>query len=368
MSYDPYKAMYIHIPFCKQRCLYCDFVTSAEISECVMSRYVDNLIEEIRGAKKDGKLESIETIYIGGGTPTHLGNKLLTSLIYFLSITLDFSRLKEFTIECNPESLNESLVKDMYSLGVNRLSLGVQTFNDDYLNLLGRAHDSLCAKSAIENALLRFENVSIDLMCGLPGQTIFNWEEDLNEAMKFDIKHISVYPLTLERKIPLAKLIKKHKLPAIDEDLQADMMETADKFLSNYGFARYEVSNYSKTGFESIHNLAYWTGIPYIGFGKSACTMTQNDERRMRVQDGHVLDDLNKPQMVAEDLMMKMRTVKGVSYQEVENARQYLNRVDEVFNNLLDEGLIQTTDDSYIPTKRGWLSGNVLYEEIFGLA
>lgn len=368
MSYDPYKAMYIHIPFCKQRCLYCDFVTSAESSECVMSRYVDNLIEEIRLAKKDGKLESIETIYIGGGTPTHLGNKLLTSLIYFLSITLDFSKLKEFTIECNPESLNESLVKDMYSLGVNRLSLGVQTFNDEFLNMIGRVHNSNKARSAIDMALARFENVSIDLMCGLPGQTNFTWEEDLNEAMKFDIKHISIYPLTLERKVPLAKLIRKRKLPAIDEDLQADMMEISDKFLSKYGFARYEVSNYSKAGFESIHNLAYWTGIPYIGFGKSACTCTQNNERRMRVQDGRVLDDLDKPQMVAEDLMMKMRTVSGVSITEVDASKNYLPRVDAVFDHLTDEGLVKKTNTSYIPTKLGWLSGNILYGEIFDLA
>ena len=368
MSYDPYKAMYIHIPFCKQRCLYCDFVTSVESNEGIMSNYVDSLIEDIRVANKEGKLSSIETIYIGGGTPTHLGNKLLTSLIYFLSITLDFSKLKEFTIECNPESLNDPLVKDLYSLGVNRLSLGVQTFNDEFLNMIGRVHDSNKARSAIEMALARFENVSIDLMCGLPGQALLNWEEDLDTAVKFDIKHISVYPLTLERTTPLAKFIRKRKLPGIDEDLQADMMEAADNFLRDFDFARYEVSNYSKPGFESMHNLSYWTGVPYIGFGKSACAMTQNDERRMRVQDGRVLDDLNKPQMVAEDLMMKMRTVKGVSFQEVEKARQYLSRVDEVFNNLLDEGFIQTVDNSYIPTKRGWLSGNVLYGEIFDLA
>lgn len=368
MSYDSYKAMYIHIPFCKQRCLYCDFVTSAECNVDIMGNYVESLIEEIRVAKKEGKLASIETIYIGGGTPTHLGNKRLTSLIYFLSITLDFSKIKEFSVECNPESLSEALIKDMYSLGVNRLSLGVQTFNDNYLNMLGRAHDSLCAKSAIEMSLSRFNNVSIDLMCGLPGQTLSIWEDDLDVAVKFDIKHISVYPLTLEHSTPLAKLIRKRKLPRIDEDLQADMMEAADNFLRDFDFARYEVSNYSKPGFESIHNLSYWTGVPYIGFGKSACTMTQNDERRMRVQDRRVLDDLNKPQMVAEDLMMKMRTVKGVRITEVDVAKNYLPRVNEVFDHLTDEGLVEKTDSSYIPTKLGWLSGNVLYGEIFDLA
>lgn len=368
MAYDPYKAMYIHIPFCKKRCSYCDFVTSAEMTETVMRTYVEGLINDIKKAGAEGKLREIETVYIGGGTPTHLGNSILTSLLYFLSITLDMGNVKEFSIECNPESLTDNIIKDAFSLGVNRLSLGVQSFDDEFLKILGRVHDSNTAKNAIEMALARFDNVSIDLMCGLPGQTIIDWEDDLKCAMQFDIKHISVYPLTLDRKTEIAKLIRKRKLPAIDEDLQADMMESAETFLKNYNFSRYEVSNYARPGFESIHNLAYWTGVPYIGFGKSACTMTQSGDRRMRVQDGIVLDDLDKPQMVAEDLMMKMRTLKGVSVKDLENSKLYLNRVNEVFEHLLQEGLIERNKDCFVPTKKGWLSGNVLYGEIFDLA
>jgi oxygen-independent coproporphyrinogen III oxidase len=369
MAYDPYKAMYIHIPFCKQRCAYCDFATSAEKSDSKKVRkYVDKLILDIREASKQGKLSEIETVYIGGGTPTHLGHDKLVELVYFLSTTLLMQNVREFTVEANPESLNDEIVKDIYALGVNRLSLGVQSFQDQMLENLGRIHDSETAKNAIQSALTRFENASIDLMCGLPGQTTEMWEADLKTAGEIGVKHISIYPLTIEKGTKFYKLCMQGKMQWPDDDLQADMMQEASDTLKEYGFERYEVASYAKPGFESKHNSAYWQGVPYIGFGKSAATMTQNEERRMRVQDGRVTDDLNRSEMEAEDVMLGFRMSKGVSFKRLKQASEFLPELNNKLCELEAKGLIEKTDDSYVPTNKGWLCGNELYGEIFDLA
>ncbi len=369
MNHDPYRALYIHIPFCKARCFYCDFCTEAIKNDSRRVRkYLDRIIEEIRDWSKKGELDQIKTIYIGGGTPTHLGHKNLVELIYLISTTIDLRNVDEFTIEANPESLTEEIVKDIYALGVNRISIGVQSFNDDHLKSLGRIHDSSDAQRAIEIAQARFENVSIDLMCGLVGQTIDEWKADIEIAKSLRIQHISVYPLTAEEKTPYYKKCMRGKLPWPDQDLQADMMESAAELLSECGFSRYEVASYSLPSFESKHNIAYWSGIPYLGIGDSAATMTQNSSRRMRIQDRQVLDDLTYEQMVAEDIMLAFRMSRGVSCDQIRAASSTLPDIEGCIDKLLDKGLIEQVRDRYIPTKLGWLNGNELYGDIFDLA
>ncbi len=369
MNHDPYKALYIHIPFCKQRCFYCDFCTDAVKSDSMrVRRYVDKLISEIRDWSSKGELENIETIYIGGGTPTHLGHKKLVELIYLISTTIDLRCVSEFTIEANPESLSEEIVKDIYALGVNRISIGIQSFNDKHLRYLGRIHDSNQAKNAISIALKRFDNVSIDLMCGLPYQSLEEWDSDLEIVRTSNIAHVSIYPLTAEEKTPYYKQCMKGKAPWPDSDVQATMMERAQYLLGEAGFKRYEVASYSKAGFESRHNSAYWTGIPYLGIGRSATTMTQNSERRMRVQDKCVIDDLNHEQMVAEDIMLGFRMSKGVSEDQIYKASKTLPKLEDCIAHLIERSLIEKCDDRYCPTHLGWLNGNELYGEIFDLA
>ena len=172
MPHDPYRALYIHIPFCASRCIYCDFTTRAvSRDDARMDTYVEDLCLQIRRLAKEGEFAGLRTIYIGGGTPTHLGLGRLTQLIYTLSLSINFEQIEEFTVEANPESLTETMVRDIWALGVNRLSLGVQSFDDGILTLLGRAHDAAGAITAIEAAKTRFENISLDLMCGIPTQT-----------------------------------------------------------------------------------------------------------------------------------------------------------------------------------------------------
>lgn len=369
MPHDPYKALYIHIPFCASRCLYCDFTTQAiDAGSKKMDAYVEDLCLKIRKLAKEGELANLSTIYLGGGTPSYLGLGRLTQLLYTLSLSVDVDALEEFCYEANPESLTEAMVKDTFALGVNRISIGVQSFDDAILKTLNRAHDAEFARNAIRMAQTRFSNVSIDLMCGIPGQSDETFRASLQEAIDLGVQHISIYPLTVEDGTPLAKAIKKGQFPNIDEDAEARHMELAAEVLTAVGFHRYEVANYALPGYESRHNSIYWEGKPYLGLGTSAVTMTQNAERRMRVQDGHVQDDLSAPEMLAEDLMLAMRMSRGLPKNRVAEAVSVLSRVQECFAELVELGLVEETDDRYIPTVSGWLCGNELYGRIFDLA
>lgn len=367
--YDPYKALYIHIPFCKKRCAYCDFVTCAVAQDDPAIReYIEGLILDIRRASREEKLGSLETVYIGGGTPSHIGQGQLSNLLYTLSTSMHLTPEVECTMEANPESVTEPLIKDIWALGVNRLSIGVQSFNDEVLHTLGRVHSADDARRAIKTAQSRFENVSIDLMCGIPGQSFVDFEESLREAIELGVKHVSVYPLTVEEGTELEKRIEKGELKEYDQDEQALMMQMAASILEPAGLARYEVASYARPGFQCRHNITYWTGKPYLGIGTSAVTMTQNDARRMRVQDGEVLEELDRRQMKAEDLMMAMRMSAGVSEGEVNEAALLLPKALLTFRELVQAGFVERIDGRYVPTLAGWLCGNELYGKIFELA
>lgn len=369
MAREPYGALYLHIPFCKQRCRYCDFATNAvKADDPLIRTYVENMLLEIRHAGKDGRLKTCKTVYIGGGTPSYLGQKYLAEILYMLGLSMNLLPEMEVSMEANPDSLTEPMVRDLWALGVTRLSIGVQSFDDEVLKTLGRVHDSKAALAAIEAALTRFENVSVDLMCGIPGQTMESFLEGIRIALDAGVRHVSVYPLTIEKGTEFARMMRKGKLPAIDEDLQADMMEAAAELLESRGLHRYEVASYAYPGFECQHNIAYWTGVPYLGIGHSAVTMAQDSERRMRMQDGNVLEELDRAQMMAEDLMLGMRMSRGVSDEMVEQAYELLPELPRVLEKLQSQGLVEHSDGRYKPTKTGWLYGNHLYGELLGLA
>lgn len=370
MPHQPYRALYIHIPFCVKRCGYCDFATAAMPRDDVrIDEYVEQLVADIRRQAKAGELSSVETVYLGGGTPSHIGSARLSSLLYALSVSVDLAREGlEFTMEANPESLDARMVRDIWALGVNRLSLGVQSFDDDVLGILGRAHDAQRARDAVRAAQERFENVSIDLMCGIPGQSAQSFEESLHEAVKLGVKHVSVYPLAIEPHTPFDQLVLAGEMEEANEDVQAEHMELAERVLSACGFERYEVASYALPGFESRHNSSYWTGVPYLGIGASATTMTQNDERRMRVTDGEVTDDLDRCQMEAEDLMLGMRLARGVSDERLAQAAAFVEEAPTAMEELAAEGYVEHVDGRWRPTRQGWLCGNDLYARLLDLA
>lgn len=369
MPHDPYGAVYLHIPFCKKRCDYCDFATDAvDLGDRAVRIYVDDLLLQIRRTGKAGDLKDARTVYIGGGTPSYLGQKYLTEILYMLGLSVNLTDDMEVSMEANPDSLTGPLVKDIWALGVNRLSIGVQSFDDAVLATLGRVHDGRAALDAIAAAQTRFANVSVDLMCGIPGQTLEGFLDDVRRAVDAGVTHVSVYPLTVERGTPLAKKIRRRKLPDVDEDVQADMMAAAAEVLADAGFHRYEVASYALPGFECRHNIAYWTGVPYLGIGRSAVTMTQNAQRRMRVQDGVVVDDLDPRQMLAEDLMLGMRMSRGVPDGQVAHAALSLPGLPETLDDLAAKGLVVHEGGRWMPTDRGWLCGNELYGPLYDLA
>lgn len=363
---EPYKALYIHVPFCKSKCHYCDFCSSAtEKDDASIDEYVEDLVMQVFKLGRAGELSDIETIYIGGGTPSYIGSKHLTSLMYAIGLSLNLTDDMEITVEANPDSLDERLVKDMFAMGVNRISLGVQSFDDDLLKAIGRAHDASDAVAAIQAARTRFDNISIDLMCGLPGQSIKAFEDGLKRAIELDLPHISVYPLTVEEGTRMEALVNEGLVELPDEDTVANMMELAHKVLTGAGYEHYEVSNFAKPGYESRHNKAYWQGKPYLGLGKSAVGMTQDGLSRTRMKDGDVEDEMDAHQAKCEDLILAMRTSDGVA---VEDAQE-LDASDfpgltEKFKALEQQGLVEEKDGRYVPTLKGYLCGNVIYESL----
>lgn len=369
MPHDPYKALYLHLPFCVKRCAYCDFATAAVPADSPeIDAYVEDLSLQIRRKAKEGELGAIETVYLGGGTPSHIGLSRLSMLLYTLSLSMHLTPEVECTMEANSESLTERMVRDVWALGVNRLSIGVQSFDDEVLAVLGRAHSADDARRAIEAAHTRFDNVSIDLMCGIPGQSAESFEASVREAVALGVSHVSVYPLTIEPHTPFDAAVLAGELDEPDDDVEAAHMEIAARVLTESGFERYEVASYARPGFQSRHNIAYWTGVPYLGLGRSAATMTQNAERRMRVKDGQVTDDLDARQMAAEDLMLGMRMTCGVSDEQVEHATALLPETPSTLEHLAGEGLVVHEGGRWRPTERGWLCGNDLYGELFDLA
>lgn len=369
MPHDPYRALYLHLPFCVRRCGYCDFATSAVPGDAPeIDAYVEDLCLQLRRKAKEGELGALETVYVGGGTPSHIGLARLSMLLYTLSLSMHLTPEVECTMEANPESLTERMVRDVWALGVNRLSIGVQSFDDEVLVVLGRAHSADDARRAIEAAHTRFENVSVDLMCGIPGQSAGSFEASVHEAAALGAAHVSVYPLTIEAHTPFDAAVLAGELEEPDDDVEAAHMEIAARVLAEAGYERYEVASYARPGFACRHNIAYWTGVPYLGLGRSAATMTQNAERRMRVQDGQVTDDLDARGMAAEDLMLGMRMTCGVSDEQVEAAAVLLPGAPAALAELEGEGLVEHAGGRWRPTDRGWLCGNELYGRLFDLA
>ena len=372
MAYDPYKALYLHIPFCVKRCGYCDFATSAvERDSPIIDEYVESLVMDIRRASREGKLGAIETVYLGGGTPSYIGMRRLSMLLYALSMSMHLEPEVECTMEANPESLTAPMVRDIWALGVNRLSLGVQSFDDEGLRILGRAHDAEAARAAVRAAQERFENVSVDLMCGIPGQSIDSFRSSVEEALSLGVAHVSIYPLTIEEGTRLRDLMDRSAFVESEDalsDAAAEMMVCAEELLVAHGFHRYEVASYARAGFECEHNKMYWTGKPYLGVGHAAVSMKQNDASRVRFSDGCVQEVLTHEQALVEDLMLGMRMSRGVSAEKVQAVDALVPNTRSAFATLEEKGLVLERAGRFVPSEKGWLYGNEIFATLLDLA
>lgn len=261
--------IYLHIPFCKRRCIYCDFFSTTQGGQT--DRYIQTLCKELEQRKEYLEGEDIETIYLGGGTPSQLQEKHFEQIFSTLYIYYPVRPDAEITLEANPDDLNKEYVTMLRHFPFNRLSMGIQTFNDTTLRLLHRRHTAQQAIDAFERCRQAgFANISIDLMYGLPGETLASWKADLEQAIALHPEHISAYHLIYEEGTPLWKLREEHRVSEIDEDLSVSLFSELIHTLKTAGYEHYEISNFCLPGKHSRHNSSYWIGKKYLGCGASA--------------------------------------------------------------------------------------------------
>lgn len=348
------KSAYIHIPFCHDICSYCDFCKMRYKKEWA-DLYLESLRNEVINNYKG---EKIRTLYIGGGTPSCLDIDELNKLFEITKL-FDLERLEEFTIECNIESLtNEKLILFKKN-GINRLSIGVQTFNNKFIKLLNRNHTKEEVFEKIEMAkMVGFDNINVDLMYALPNETIEDLEYDVDNILRLNVEHISCYSLMIE---PNTKLFINRVKP-IDEDTDYEMYRYIEKRLNNREYNHYEISNYSKVGYESKHNLVYWNNEYYYGFGLSASGYLEgyryDNTKNLNKYVGHnYIDNIVKvsdEDRLRYELILGFRKIHGINKDDFNN--KFGISIYEVFNikELLDKGML-TEDNDYIFISDEWI-------------
>ena len=261
--------IYIHIPFCKTRCIYCDFYSTTR-SE-LKSQYIRALCRELTERKEYLKGEAVETIYFGGGTPSQLSEDDFKEVFKTIEQVYGTREATEITLEANPDDLTEEYTQMLRTLPFNRISMGIQTFDDATLKLLKRRHNARTATEAVRRCReAGYQNISIDLIYGLPGETKERWEKDLRQAISLNVEHISAYHLIYEEDTPIYNMLKQHQIEEVDEDSSLQFFTLLIEHLQNAGYEHYEISNFCRPGKYSRHNTSYWRGIPYLGCGPSA--------------------------------------------------------------------------------------------------
>jgi len=371
-------SIYVHIPFCNLKCNYCDFYVV--IKHDKKNPLLYSLLREIDYFSEIYQDKGyLQTIYFGGGTPSIVEPSYLAQIINKLTKIFKHPEDIEITIESNPNTIDEAKLKEFLAIGINRLSIGVQSFNDDDLKYLTRDHDRNTALQSIEAAARAgFENINIDLMFSIPGQTLDDWKENLRIAVQLPIKHISAYSLTLEPGTSLYYQSKRGLiyLPSIEQD--ADMYEFTMDFLPENGFVQYEVSNFSKPGYESIHNLNYWYRINYLGFGPSSHSLWDNrrwhnyrniskyidtvNQNRNAIKDEEFL---NPTEIYNERIYLGLRS-RGINLKQLEEEFNInlLKHEERFFNELLKNGFCIIENDMLRLTKKGYLLVDEICEQL----
>ena len=368
----PRLGIYIHIPFCVRKCDYCDFY-SVPGRDGRMDEYLHALEVHIAESAPQAEIYTVNTIYFGGGTPTFFGAERLARLLQIVRKQFNVSKNCEITVECNPDSADQDTLLTLKKAGVNRLSMGVQSAQDKELEEIGRVHSFAQATRAFQRARdAGFDNISLDLIYGLPDQTMESWKESVEALLKLNPEHLSCYGLKLEQGTPLYERREQEQMA--DDDTQADMYLWMVERLKNAGYGQYEISNFARPGRQSRHNLKYWMGEEYIGFGPSAHSYF-GQQRYSFVRDldayvkgvlynGKILDEstrINRREMGKEYLMLRMRTIWGVEENEYRE-RFYLNfrPLEERFREYESYGWAECTEGRWHFTPSGFLLSNPL--------
>lgn len=322
--------IYVHIPFCRSKCEYCDFYSLACKDDSLMDSYLEAVCAHIKEAGALAPGYQVNTVYFGGGTPSYFGADAIAIIMTTIRRNFDVANDAEITFECNPDSVTDKLLRRMRAEGFNRVSMGVQCDNDEILKKLGRPHDYKQAVHAFQRIRAAgFRNVSLDLMYGLPGQTLQEWKETLENVLLMKPEHMSCYGLKVEEGTPLYEYRDFANLP--DDDTQADMYLAACEILRSRGYRQYEISNFARKGLYSRHNMKYWTGGEYLGFGPSASsdfagkrfTLARDLQTYIRgIQTGgNIMEDVQEipvRERAGEYIMLRLRTNLGISAEEYE--------------------------------------------------
>lgn len=372
--------IYIHIPFCKKKCHYCDFHFSTRL--VARESMVKALSEELKLVARENFIkEYIETIYFGGGTPSLLIPSELDSLLEEVYVNYRISSDVEITLEANPDDLSIEKLKCFYSLGIRRLSIGVQSFFDEDLEFMNRAHTSTEAICSIKRAQdAGFSNISVDLIYGSPTTTNCMWLENLDKAIKIGASHISSYALTVEPKTALHHKIHSQKILPIDEETQAYQYKLSVECLEKSGFIHYEVSNFGRKGFFSRHNTNYWKGRPYLGIGPSAHSFDGFNKRRWNLRNNQLYmsfikkgiipsqgEQLSTTDLYNEHILRGLRTLWGVNIDDIEQNcghiyHDYLCRRAQKF---IQKGILERKKTQILLSRKHWLYADGITSDLF---
>ena len=369
------QGLYIHIAFCKSRCIYCGFFSTTMLD--LRQQYVDALCQEMKMRCQEA--ENISTIYLGGGTPSQLTTDQLRQILHRAYIYNKVEKDAEVTIEVNPDDVTERFANDLTQLPVNRISMGVQTFDDKRLRFLHRRHTAEQVTTAIDRLRAAgIKNISIDLMYGFPGETIADCEADITKALSLQVEHISTYCLMIEEDTQLQQMLQQGNITETEEELERQMYETIINRLEDGGYEQYELSNFARPGFHSRHNSSYWDGTPYIGIGAAAHSY-DIESRSWNIADiKQYIQGMANSQRIYEEerldsdtryndaITVALRTSRGLDLQALspkhrtyclENAQRYL-----------DDGLLERTQDNRLRlTRRGLFVSDMIMSNLIYL-
>lgn len=368
--------IYIHIPFCKSRCIYCSFYSTTLLD--LRKKYINAVCREME-LRKNYIREPFSTIYLGGGTPSLLDEAELTKLFLYINNVYDVDRNAEITMECNPDDITPEFTNMLSRLPINRVSMGAQTFADSRLRLLHRRHNSDEVKHAVK--LLReagIKNISIDLMFGFPDESLSQWKEDISAALALNVEHISAYSLMYEEDTPLWKMLDTGKVKEIDEELSLTMFKELVCQLTDAGYEHYEISNFARPGYRSRHNSSYWHQVPYIGLGAAAHSFDLNS-RQWNVADLKLYieeinngiipmerEELDNDTTFNDIITTALRTSDGIDLNAMETrlGKRYRNTLISAAGKHLEQGLLEIRHDRLRLTAEGIFISDMVMSDL----
>ncbi|EAR13139.1 putative oxygen-independent coproporphyrinogen III oxidase [Polaribacter irgensii 23-P] len=371
--------IYIHIPFCKQACFYCDFHFSTSLKK--KEEMLVSLVREIKLRKEELKGAIIETIYFGGGTPSVLSTEEIRGLIAAVYLNFEVIENPEITLEANPDDLSEEKLIALSKSPINRLSIGVQSFFEKDLKLMNRAHNAAEAKKSLALATRYFDNISLDLIYGIPGCTNEEWRTNIKTALSFGIPHISSYALVVEPYTALKTMIEKGKIKNVDDTKTQQQFQILTKELATAGFIHYELSSFGKEGFFGKNNSAYWFGVAYLGIGPSAHSFdgkqrswnVKNNVKYIKaIQENALLierETLSLTDRYNEFVMTGLRTMWGVSLDKIKDkfGEKYLNYLEKHSKKHIEEALLFVENGTLKTRKKGWFLVDGIAADLFML-